>query len=179
MDYLAARPAGFTQPLSNHGTQGLSIPATSRHCRTLGPVAKLKVWRYNGPASNAELEAAPHDRCRRSPTRHLRPRLENPAPLLPGGPGKVGGPAQDNRRFSNAVFWALSTGTPWRDLPPDYGHWNTTHNRFRRWQKNGTWAQLLSTLAGDPDLEWLMIDGSAAMSKCIGTAPERLAAIRR
>ena len=26
------------------------------------------------------------------------------APLLPGGPGKVGRPAQDNRRFSNAVF---------------------------------------------------------------------------
>ena len=122
----------------------------------------MKVWRYNGPASNAEPEAVPHDhcRCRRSLTRHLRPHLENPAPLLPGGPGKVGRPAQDNRRFSNAVFWALRTGASWRDLPPDYGHWNTTHNRFRRWQKNGTWARLLATLAGDSDLEWLMIDGS-------------------
>ena len=43
------------------------------------------------------------------------------APLLPGGPGKVGRPAQDNRRFSNAVFRVLRTGAPWRDLPPDYG----------------------------------------------------------
>ena len=32
------------------------------------------------------------------------------APLLPGGPGKVGRSAQDNRHFINAVFW----GTPHR-----------------------------------------------------------------
>ncbi len=31
-------------------------------------------------------------------------------PLLPGGPGKVGRPAQDNRRFINGVFWVLRTG---------------------------------------------------------------------
>ena len=51
------------------------------------------------------------------------------APNLSGGPGKVGRPAQDNRRFINAVFWLLRTGAPWRDLPPDYGHWNTTARR--------------------------------------------------
>ena len=62
------------------------------------------------------------------------------APHLPGGPGKVGRPAQDNRRFINAVFWILRTGAPWRDLPPDYGHWNTAHRRFGRWQEDGHWA---------------------------------------
>ena len=48
----------------------------------------------------------------------------------PGGSGKVGRPAEDNRRFSNGVFWILRTGAPWRDLPPDYGRWNTTAHRF-------------------------------------------------
>lgn len=43
------------------------------------------------------------------------------APHRPGGPGKIGRPAQDNRRFTNAVFWTLRTGDPVRDLPSDYG----------------------------------------------------------
>ena len=38
-------------------------------------------------------------------------------PILPGGPGKVGRPALNNRRFSNGVFWVLGAGAPWRDLP--------------------------------------------------------------
>ena len=33
-------------------------------------------------------------------------------PLLPGGKGKTGRPAQDNRCFINAVFWILRTGAP-------------------------------------------------------------------
>ena len=48
-------------------------------------------------------------------------------PLLPGGKGKTGRPAYDNRLFLNAVFWILRTGAPWRDLPPDYGDWKNTH----------------------------------------------------
>ena len=44
-------------------------------------------------------------------------------PFSPGGKGKTGRLAQDNRRFINAVFWILRTGAPWRDLPPDYGDW--------------------------------------------------------
>ena len=42
---------------------------------------------------------------------------------LPGGKGKVGRRAADNRTFVNAVFWILRTGAPWRDVPPDYGDW--------------------------------------------------------
>ena len=62
------------------------------------------------------------------------------APLLPGGPGKVGRPAQDNRRFVNAVFWVLRTGAPWRDLPSDYGEGCAVHRRFSCWRKKGVWA---------------------------------------
>ena len=57
---------------------------------------------------------------------------ETIAPHPSGGPGKVGRPAEDNR---NRVFRSLRTGAPWRDLPPDYGQWNTTAHRFGRWQK--------------------------------------------
>ena len=81
-------------------------------------------------------------------------------PRLPGGPGKVGRPAQNNRRFINAVFWVLRTGAPWRDLPPDYGDWGNTHRRFIRWRNKNIWAELQEALVDDPDFEWLMIDAS-------------------
>ena len=60
---------------------------------------------------------------------------------------------------------AVRVGTPYytpsgRDLPPEYGHWNTTAHRFGRRQKNGQWAQLLVALSDDPDFEWLIIDAS-------------------
>ena len=81
-------------------------------------------------------------------------------PHLPGGPGKKGRPARDNRLFLNAVFWNLRTGAPWRDLPPDYGDWKNTHRRFCRWRDRGVWQDLLDTVIDDPDFEWLMIDSS-------------------
>ena len=79
-------------------------------------------------------------------------------PHLPGGAGKGGRPAHDNRRFIDAVCWILRTGAPWRDLPPDYGDWKNTHRRFCRWRDRGVWAGLLEAVMDDPDFEWLMID---------------------
>ena len=55
-------------------------------------------------------------------------------PHLPGGEGKQGRPARDSQRFIDAVCWILRTGSPWRDLPPDYGYWKNTHRRFCRWR---------------------------------------------
>jgi len=81
-------------------------------------------------------------------------------PHLPGQAGQWGGIAKDNRNFINAVFFVLRTGTPWRDLPPDFGKWYTVHARFSRWVKNGIWEDLLDKLAKTPDFEWIAIDGS-------------------
>lgn len=81
-------------------------------------------------------------------------------PLLIGQAGQWGGIAKDNRKFINGVFWILRTGAPWRDLPVDYGNWNTVFRRFSRWTKSGFWEKLLEKLIIDPDFEWLMIDGT-------------------
>ena len=81
-------------------------------------------------------------------------------PHLPGRHGTRSRPAQDNRRFINAVIWILRTGAPWRDLPPEYGNWNTTHRRFTRWRDKGIWAKLFELVKQDADFEWLMIDAS-------------------
>jgi len=85
---------------------------------------------------------------------------ERISPHLPGSKGHVGRRGADNRRFINAVQWVARTGAPWRDLPPDYGHWNTVHKRYRAWCERGVWGQLLERFADDPDFAWLMIDAS-------------------
>ena len=81
-------------------------------------------------------------------------------PHLPGRLGGWGEVAKDNRLFINAVFWIMRTGAPWRDLPPDLGHWSYVHRRFIRWRDKGVWERLLEILVEEPDYEWLMIDAS-------------------
>ena len=80
--------------------------------------------------------------------------------LPPGRKGSRGGIAQDNRRFVNALFRIMRTGSPWHDLPPDYGGWSNTHCRSVRWRDKGIWERLLETLAGESDCEWPTIDAS-------------------
>lgn len=92
-------------------------------------------------------------------------------PPLPGGPGKKGRPATDNRLFLNAVFWNLRTGAPLRDLSPDLVDWKNTHRRFCRWRDRGVWQDLLDTVIDEPDFEWLMIDSSHIKLHPEGTGP--------
>ncbi len=77
-----------------------------------------------------------------------------------GNKGTWGGNAKDTRLFIDAVCWILRTGAPWRDLPPDYGNWNTVQRRFCRWRDKAIWEKILEALIDEPDFEWLMIDAS-------------------
>ncbi|MBL4747736.1 MAG: transposase, partial [Magnetovibrio sp.] len=33
---------------------------------------------------------------------------------------------QNTRLCLEAVLWRVRTGSPWRDLPSGFGHWNST-----------------------------------------------------
>ena len=81
-------------------------------------------------------------------------------PLLPGKAGDPGATGRDNRRFMEAILWRVRTGSPWRDLPKDFGNWNSVFKRFRRWANAGVFESLFNAINGDPDLEYAMIDGT-------------------
>ena len=85
---------------------------------------------------------------------------ERIAPLLPGKPGGLGRNGADNRRFLEAVLRIARTGSPWRDLHPEFGLWNSTFTRFRRWAKRGAFGNVFQALSGEPDFEYAMIEGT-------------------
>ncbi|MFI8094087.1 IS5 family transposase [Streptomyces sp. NPDC086080] len=75
-------------------------------------------------------------------------------PLLPTA--GVGRPARNQRRLINGVRWRVRTGVPWRDLPAEYGHWQTVYGLFRRWQREGVWARILTALQARADAAGLI-----------------------
>ena len=81
-------------------------------------------------------------------------------PHLPGKVSDAGVTAKDNRLFLEAVFWRVRIGSPWRDLPPAFGHWNSQFRRFRRWAMVGVFESLFKAVSGDADLEYALIDGT-------------------
>ena len=82
------------------------------------------------------------------------------AALLPGKATDRGVTAHDNRLFLEAVLWRVRTGLPWRDLPSDFGNWNSVFQRFRRWAVAGVFDRIFERLSGDPDFEYALIDGT-------------------
>ena len=76
---------------------------------------------------------------------------ERLAPLLPPQRPKRGRPAHDHRRILNGIRWRLKTGAPWRDVPEQYGPWQTLYSRYRRWQQAGVWDRILAALQEEAD----------------------------
>ena len=72
-------------------------------------------------------------------------------------PGRSGG---DNRKFLEAVLWKVRTNSPWRDLPPELGEWNTVFKRFDYWSKAGVFRKIFEAVSDDPDMEYAMIDAT-------------------
>jgi transposase len=90
--------------------------------------------------------------------------------------------------FIEAVLYLARTGTPWRDLPEAFGHWDAVYNRFRRWERRGLWRQLWERLQTDacPLTRQLFIDATivrahqhaaGALKKTVATPPRLWAAL--
>lgn len=80
--------------------------------------------------------------------------------FVPGGRKGKRGPRTDNRRFLNALLWMARSGARWRDLPEQFGGYETVKRRYYRWIEMGVLDEILAALAREADLEWLMIDST-------------------
>jgi putative transposase len=70
-------------------------------------------------------------------------------PLIP--PARPGGRPRsvDVREVMNAIRYQLRAGGAWRLLPHEFPPWPTVYAYFRRWQADGTWERIASTLRRD------------------------------
>jgi transposase len=72
------------------------------------------------------------------------------APFLVDARSRVGRPAANHRRVLEAILWVTTTGSPWRELPDEFGNWNSVFRQYSRWTKSGRWEAMMAALA-DPD----------------------------
>ena len=66
--------------------------------------------------------------------------------LLPAGKKAGRPPKWTKRQLIDGIRWRVRAGAPWRDVPPEYGPWQSAYGLFRRWQLDGTWAFLIAAL---------------------------------
>lgn len=52
----------------------------------------------------------------------------------------------DLREVLNAIFYRIDNGVKWRNLPSDFGAWQTVYGYFRLWVRLGVWQRINETL---------------------------------
>ena len=52
------------------------------------------------------------------------------------------------------VLWIARTGSPWQDLPKEFGKWNSVFQRYRRWGKAGRFTRIFEEISGEANMEY-------------------------
>lgn len=76
------------------------------------------------------------------------------------------------RMMVEGMLYRMRVGCPWRDLPPEFGCWNSVYQKFNRWSAQNKLIKIFKALVQDPDCEWEFMDGSfvKAHQHCHGAA---------
>ncbi len=87
--------------------------------------------------------------------------------VLPPLKGPMGRPMTDHRRAVEGAIYRYRTGIAWRDLPSEFGPWQTVWKRHHKFSLDGTWDRVLAALqsraqAGG-DVDWrVSVDSTIA-----------------
>lgn len=67
--------------------------------------------------------------------------------VMPSHEGKRGNRFGDHRMILEAIAWRFRTDSPWRDLPAEFGPWQTVWKRHHRWSLDGTYDEMFARVA--------------------------------
>lgn len=99
-------------------------------------------------------------------------------PLLPRGKKAGRPPKWTKRQLIDGIRWRIRAGTPWRDVPARYGPWQTVYGLFRRWQRAGVWARILTALQALADAAGAIV-WDVSVDSTIARAHQHAAGARR
>jgi putative transposase len=68
------------------------------------------------------------------------------AAVIPSREGKQGRPNRDHRLLLEGIAWRYRAGCPWRDLPADFGPWQTVWKRHQGWSLDGTYDAMFAAV---------------------------------
>lgn len=82
------------------------------------------------------------------------------------------------RIIIEGILWRMRIGSPWRDLPTEFGPWKTIYNQFNRWSKRGILERLFFILRGELDKEWHFMDATIVKAHqhsigVMGSSPQK------
>ena len=83
-------------------------------------------------------------------------------PLLPSSAGRRGHPFRDHRQVVEGIVYRLRVGMPWRELPAQFGPWQTVWKRHRRFCADGTLALILARLQAETE----RVAAAARLASC-------------
>jgi len=88
-------------------------------------------------------------------------------PLLPPLKGAMGRPRAPYRPLVEGAIYRLRTGVAWRDLPVEFGPWQTVWKRHNEFCNDGTWDKVLAALQTAADargeIDWkVSVDSTIA-----------------
>jgi hypothetical protein len=66
-------------------------------------------------------------------------------PLLPHKP-PAGRPYNDHRTVLGGIMWVARTGSSWREMPEEFGKWESAYRRYELWLRQGLWQHILQAL---------------------------------
>jgi transposase len=99
-------------------------------------------------------------------------------PLLEEQKCPSGKPLRDTRQVVDGIIYRYRAGIPWRDLPADFGPWQTVWKRHNRYSHDGTWDAILTVVVGAADASRL-VDWTVAVDSTIVRAHQHATNTKR
>lgn len=71
--------------------------------------------------------------------------------MLPSSDGQRGRPFRNHRQVVEGIAYRYRCGIAWRDLPEQFGPWQTVWKRHRRFAADGVWDRIHAVLLTQAD----------------------------